>query len=216
MRRIRHWTPRFIFNRMLVMFHERSHPDQPWLTADAASMLDSMLKPTDVGLEFGSGRSTPWFAARIARLTSVEDNEQWFNRVDNMLREQKVNNVDYVLAPREVDEADGDQSEYVRVLDKFDSASLDFVLVDGYYRDHCVLKSLDKIRSGGLLVIDNVNWYLPSASKSPGSRSLSDGPNGPIWCKIQEALAGWRKIWTCSGVSDTVIYIKPERLAVAA
>ena len=38
---------------------------------------------------------------------------------------------------------------------------IDFALIDGIYRDHVTLFLLPKIRLGGVLVIDNVNRYLP-------------------------------------------------------
>jgi hypothetical protein len=46
------------------------HPDVPWLTRQAVEILEDWLKPGYVGLEWGSGRSTLWFARRVSHLTS--------------------------------------------------------------------------------------------------------------------------------------------------
>lgn len=126
-----------------------------------------------------------------------------------MLKDSNQDNVDYHLAPRDREDREGGHSAYVRQAERFDASSIDFVLVDGIYRDFCVLSVLNLIRPGGILVIDNVNKYLPSDSRSPNSRTPEDGPKGEIWGKVHQALCHWRRIWTSSGVSDTAIFIRP-------
>jgi hypothetical protein len=73
----RHWTPRYVFNRLNVIVYQRMHAGHPWLTAQAISLLDGLLRPIDVGLEWGSGRSTAWFGQRISALTSIEHDALW-------------------------------------------------------------------------------------------------------------------------------------------
>ena len=67
-----HRTPRYVYHRTRQLCYERAHPDEPWLTPAAIGLLATLLRPADTGAEFGSGRSTLWFAARVAALTSVE------------------------------------------------------------------------------------------------------------------------------------------------
>lgn len=57
-RRLSHLTPRYVFNRIAVLLDERRHPAHPWLIADAVGILSMVLQPSDIGVEFGSGRST--------------------------------------------------------------------------------------------------------------------------------------------------------------
>jgi len=71
----------------------------PWFTQRANSLLPTLLKKPDVGLEFGSGRSTFWFARRVAALTSVEHNAFWHKKVSKTLKEQGLSNVQYLLIP---------------------------------------------------------------------------------------------------------------------
>jgi predicted O-methyltransferase YrrM len=168
-----------------------------------------MLRPSDCGVEFGSGRSTIWFAERVGHLTSVEHDEQWHATVSAKLKDRRLTNVDYILAHRDQPTELGDKSAYTRVALTFPDQSIDFVLVDGIYRDYTAKFILPKIRPGGLLVIDNVNWFLPSQSYSPNSRPSALGPDGPIWAEVAETLADWRSIWTSSGVWDTAIFVKP-------
>lgn len=209
MRRMRHRTPRYVFNRTKQMLYERGHCDDPWLTPAAIRLLPALLRPADRGMEFGSGRSTVWFAQRIAALTSVEHDEQWYEAVSAKLEERQLTNVDYILAPPDQPVSLGDRSRYARTALAFADASLDFALVDGAYREHAAKFIMPKIRSGGMLIIDNVNWYLPSNSRAPASRTSALGPDGEIWTGIADELAQWRSIWTSNGVWDTAMFIRP-------
>lgn len=209
MRSFRHWTPRYIKDRLAEMYYQRSFPDYPWLTKAANQMLDSYLSESDMGLEFGSGRSTLWFAKRSKHLTSVESDEIWYKMISQKLKDAGQHNVDYRLFPKEVADDNGGDAAYVKIIDRFENNSLDFVLVDGVYRDFCALKVLPKIRPGGLLIIDNVNWYLPSNTYSPFSRTFAQGPDGSTWNNVYQSISRWKKIWTSSGVTDTAFFFKP-------
>ncbi|MGC4896228.1 hypothetical protein [Micromonospora sp. DT31] len=205
LRTIRHWTPGYVLHRSREWAYRHSHPGTPWLTPRATELLDQMLLPTDRGLEFGSGWSTRWFAQRIHHLVSVEHDQTWHHAVSQQLKDDAVDNVDHVFVP----ETDGGGSEYVGVAARFADQSLHFVLVDGIYRDHCARRALPKIAAGGMLVIDNVNWFLPSNSRSPHSRSPADGAANEVWQEVAETVAGWRTIWTSCGVTDTAIFVRP-------
>jgi predicted O-methyltransferase YrrM len=209
MRDVRHWTPRYVYNRARLMVWEHSHPDYPWITSDAVRLLASMLRPSDRGVEYGSGRSTIWFAERVGWLTSVEHSERWYTTVSTRLKERALTNVDYILEPRDQPKELGDRSEYTRTALGFADASIDFVLVDGLYREYVTALMMPKVKPGGLLIIDNVNWFLPSETHAPASRTPALGPYGPVWAGVAEALADWRTIWTTSGVTDTAIFVKP-------
>ncbi len=209
MRSFKHLTPRYMVNRIREMWYQKTCPDHPWLTRQANSILDTYLKNTDHGMEFGSGRSSMWFAKRIANLTSIEHHEGWYKHVTQMFADNGVKNVDYRHFPKVAEDADAAGSGYVKVVDEFESGSLDFALVDGIYRDHVAAAVLSKLRPGGVLIIDNVNHYFPSGSHAPNSRSAQDGPNGEVWKKVHDEIASWRFIWTSSGVSDTAFFFKP-------
>lgn len=209
LRSFRHWTPRYIRDRIGTIIYERTHPDHPWLTRTANSILESWLRPEDIGVEFGSGRSTLWFTRRVRFLTSVEHDKEWYDRVQAQLRAGDIDNVDYRLIAQDEDEERGNDSPYVKVADDFADASLDFVLIDGIYRDACANAFLRCLKPGAILIIDNANWFLPSATMSPGSRSHDDGPSTPLWMRFLENVSGWRYMWTTCGVFDTAIYVKP-------
>jgi predicted O-methyltransferase YrrM len=208
MKKFAHWTPTYVKDRIAEVYYQKTHPGYPWLTRKANDILESYLRKTDKGLELGSGRSTIWLAQRVGTLVSVEHHEAWHAKVRTMLDDARATNVEYLLKPMEGDEASPDHA-YVRVVEGMPPESLDFVLVDGVYRDWCALRARAAIRPGGIMIIDNVNWFLPSDSRSPASRYNADGPQGERWMEVDQALSDWRRIWTSSGVTDTAIYFKP-------
>lgn len=208
--------PRYVADRVRLAVHQRLHPDAPWLTAEATALLDEWLEPTHVGIEWGSGRSTLWFARRVRHLVSVEHHAGWHATVSAQIAEERLMNVDYRLHPCQPERVETPEwiaammaSDYVRAVDTFDARAVDFALVDGMYRSACALAVLPKLRSGGLLIVDNVNWFLPSSSRAPTSRSPTDAPLSPTWAEFAEAMRGWELRWTQNGVADTAIWVAP-------
>lgn len=204
------YTPHYILNRTKLLFYELRYPDYPWLTQQANSLLSTLLKPTDVGFEWGSGGSTLWFAQRIKHLTSVEHDELWYKKVSSKLKASNISNVDYLLRKVAEGQEKPEESSYVQVVNIFSKDTLDFVLIDGLYRDVCANMVLERIRPGGIMIIDNANWYLPHDSTSPDSRPKNSAPASEEWARFLDRVKNWRLIWTSSGVWDTAIWFKPS------
>lgn len=201
MREISHWTPRYIYNRIALATYEKQHPDHPWLTCSAISIISTYLKSSDVGLEWGSGRSTIWLATRIKSLVSVEDNSEWYQRVNNKLKKLTLNNVEYLL--------ENEEMSYINVANKFTENSLDFILVDGqFHRSSCAVKAIEKLKIGGCIVLDNANRFLPCNSHSPNSRTYEAGPAFAEWQRFLDRVKNWRTIWTSNGVTDTAFLLE--------
>lgn len=202
MRSFRHWTARYLLDRVKEARYRRRNPDAPWLTPAAIDILDSWLAPGDVGLEWGSGRSTAWIGRRVARLVSVEHHAGWYEKVRVGLPPSVELRHCAVADPAD------EGCAYVRSADLFADGSLDFALVDGFteLRGACALAVLRKLRPGGLLAIDNANWFIPHASRSPRTAAQ---PFSRAWIEVIEALADWRCIWTSNGVTDTAFWVRP-------
>ena len=201
MRSLRHWTPRYVVNRLRVLAYQRLHPGEPWLTRDMVELLKTRLTGAGRGLEWGAGRSTLWLAARLGSLVSVEHDEAYCRQVQAALEKKGLRNVDLRFHPAEPD--------YVAVADTLPPARLDFVLVDGQARDLCALAALPRLKPGGLLVVDNSNLYLPCSSHAPHSRRPADGPASEAWGRFATTVKTWECIWTTNGVWDTALWVKP-------
>ena len=205
-----HWTPTYLYNRTTEVIYRKMHPTSPWLARSAIELLDGFLRPTDVGLEFGSGTSTRWFAQRIGSLTSVEHHAEWYQTVKKMLADEHLDNTELIFVEKQNSnggEADH-MARYAGVADRFADESLDIALVDGIYREACALKVLPKIRTGGILIINDANRYLPANSQTPHARRPEAGPKSAEWQEILDQVSHWRRLWTSNGVRDTVMFLK--------
>ena len=202
MRTIRHLTPRYIYNRTKVIIYEKVFPSHPWLTNQAICILDTILKPTDVGVEFGSGRSTKWLLSKINRLYSIESSDIWYKEIKNQNKKSiSENRLIYLNLKTE--------EEYLSYINKIDDNSIDFCLIDGEYRDTCAIEMIIKIRNGGIIVVDNVNWFIPSNnSYAPNTLREVDGFKSKKWEKFAESVSDWRQIYTSNGVTDTALWFK--------
>ena len=213
-RSYKHWTPRYIVDRLAIGAYQLLNPDAPWLTPTATNILASWLQPTDRGCEWGSGRSTIWLAEKTAHLLSSENDTHWFQFVTRQLQQRHLANpVDYRLYDTGETTIDC-EGDYVQAAGSLKPSSLDYVLVDGVsaLRGYCALLAIETLRPGGLLVVDNAEWFLPRRlpSRAPHSRGIEKGCSSAEWCEFQDRIAGWRSIYTTSGISDTALWVKPH------
>ena len=201
-RSFRHWTFRYVKNRVIQILHEKTHPNHPWLTRQSVHILADLLQDTDTGLEFGSGRSTIWFAQRTSRVISIEHDFKWYQSVGQKIQDLNLESkIDYRYCDNIAD--------YVGQIDSLEDNSIDYCLIDGKARDECTLKVLPKLKHEGILIIDNINLYLPNASRSPNSIRRFDNTNDSDWASVQVQIDSWEMVWTTNGVSDTALWIKP-------
>ncbi len=206
-----HWNLRYIACRLAQRRFHKRNPDLPWMNRRAIEAFGTILKPTDQMVEFGCGRSTKWFSQKVAHLISVEHQEKWARMVREQLARANVKNVElkYFPAPYREEGPASLTLEYACWIDKLPDRSIDVVLIDGGCRGATSLKSIPKLRSGGVLAIDNVNWYLPSTTLAPASRSIAEGPYNEIWAQVWAILSRWRHVWISDNVSDTAFFFKP-------
>ena len=178
--------------------------DAPWLTPASIAILDRLLNDEMNGLEYGSGRSTFFFSKRLQSLTSVEHDTEWYDQVKATLEELEYDNTRYYLIKPDRLESNteierrNDQSfdtenenylSYYELINTFDEEGFDFIIVDGRARVECTRRCISKLKSGGILVVDNSERkrYEP----------------------VHELLKDWKLIHTTTGLTDTCIWIKP-------
>lgn len=206
------FRPRYLNARIQQWLFEKKFPDAPWLTRSAILLLDSWLKKTDVGFEWGSGRSTVWFANRVSHLVSVETSKEWFEKVSVRLKAGGLSDkVDYRFVECDIDEREGPMGlPYADTILTFADNHFDFILVDGMARASCVRNALAKLKPGGLLIIDNANRYFPNWSMGAftTAHEQRDRVLSPVWEEIAKSLGDWRAIHTSDGIWDTRMWQK--------
>jgi hypothetical protein len=154
----------------------------PWINFSAIDYLKKNLRPEFKVFEYGGGGSTLFFLDHVKEVTTVEHNKDWFAILKTQIKQVDKNRWDGNLIEAEPNAmmADFDESNpdhyysgddnysgmnfksYVSYIDRFADSYFDLVLIDGRSRPSCIKHSVNKVRSGGLIVLDNAErkYYL--------------------------------------------------------
>jgi hypothetical protein len=120
-------------------------PLVPMISYRARREINRFLTTESHMVEFGSGNSTPWFAARAGFVLSIEDLPHWHDHVQQILANHKIDNVSHELRS---------EKTYAD-LSNIDDGTLDFAMIDGTDREGCILSVIPKLKPGGILYLDN-------------------------------------------------------------
>jgi predicted O-methyltransferase YrrM len=120
--------------------------EYPWITTGAQVFFDKYFadNPSAKVLEFGAGGSTIWFANKHIDCITVEHDEKWFHDVITHIKDMNLS-VSIILKSR----------PYSDICNTFSDSYFDFILIDGRDRVECAYASESKLKSGGVLVLDN-------------------------------------------------------------
>jgi hypothetical protein len=116
----------------------------PWVTLPFLGFVVERLRPEFRMLEFGSGASTHYYAARVARVDSIEHDAAWHAQLASVM----PGNVRVALVPLEYDGA------YCRAGGTW-GERYDLVMVDGRDRANCIMHVLPHLDERGCLVLDD-------------------------------------------------------------
>lgn len=118
----------------------------PWYSHPALEEIRKWDLADKRVLEYGAGASTLWWGSKCKQVYSIEANEDWFLRI-NELRPPNV-----AVSLRSCNEGDQTKIEfYTSIPDDFIP---DIVVVDGILRYECILKALTLPRPL-ILIVDN-------------------------------------------------------------
>ncbi len=192
----------------------RLHPDYPWLTYGAIRWLKRHLHPSMVGFEWGSGRSTLFFAQRVHKLYTVEHDRQWYETVRQMIQQAQLQDkVELILIPPHKPAFDPAKprtpwwaqsgyvpgkpqyAQYADAILQFPDAFFDFIVVDGRERVSCLLNAEPKLKPGGFLLLDNAE----RREYQPGILPYRT----------------WRRLDFSNGLTISSIFLKPSQDAGA-
>lgn len=157
---------------------------KPWLVFDAIDFLDSLrLKGAKI-FEYGSGGSTVFWLDNGADCVSIEHDQYWYDYLCD--RFEEMSRIDYRLVLPEQSEDEeargisdpslylsGDYTfrnysfrRYVSQIDSFPEDFFDAILIDGRARPSCIKHAINKVKIGGIIVLDNSDreYYLRATS----------------------------------------------------
>lgn len=120
----------------------------PWLPFEVIDLLSTEVSPASRVFEFGGGGSTTWFADHAGRVVTVDHDPGWTRVIALATQGNDLVDVRFAVA-------DGPESPYVRSIEDQPDDGVDVVLVDGRQRVACVSHAMDKVKPGGLLILDD-------------------------------------------------------------
>ena len=137
----------------------------PWFSYCAIDFLEQYLQLRMSVYEFGSGGSTLWLAARVAKLVTIEERAEWADAVSERLDRRGLRHrVEIRL--REPDRSSPTAfaaSPYAQALP---DEPADVIVIDGCERrSHDDLRPVafhlaeERVRPGGLIVVDDAKRY---------------------------------------------------------
>jgi precorrin-6B methylase 2 len=137
--------------------------DVPWWTFEAVDRVEAFLatRPASRAFEWGSGASTVWLGRRCGTVISVEHDPAWADRMRSALpgnaRLRLVEPVPGLAVPSAKPGFAGlDFTDYVATIDDV-AGPLDVIVIDGRAREACLDRAVERLASGGLIVLDNVD-----------------------------------------------------------
>lgn len=115
----------------------------PWYSYSAIHFLEGRLQPGMRVFEFGCGNSTLWYAARVARVDSVDNESHWAERIN-------------ALCPPHagVVHVSGTDASYVQQI-AASGLEYDLVAIDGRNRIACTRCALEHLAPHGVVVFDD-------------------------------------------------------------
>jgi precorrin-6B methylase 2 len=156
---------------------ERLKGSKPWFVMGAITYLEDEFLEDPYGeltfesFEWGCGGSTLWLSQRTKSVVSVEHDPEWVEKEQQELDEYGIENVLLVYLA-----LDGGYADYIL---GYPDGYFDLIMVDGRQRSACLRNAVNKLKSGGALVLDNSEReQYQEAMKEVGHWSRQDWDSG--------------------------------------
>jgi predicted O-methyltransferase YrrM len=204
-----HWNIKYAFDKIKNKYLANKEKESPWLPHDCVKFLKQYLSKDDIFLETGSGNSTIWFSRLVKNVVSIEHHPEWYKLIKERITNRGVQNIDYFIESKDYSD-NPTNSAYVKRVASFEDNYFDVILVDGKHRSQIALLALAKIKSQGLIIVDNAERYLmidpnlPEGIKKPSQMTQE-------WAIFKERTARFRKLVFTDGITSTIlIFINKE------
>jgi hypothetical protein len=116
----------------------------PWYTYPAIEFLKQIDFSSKTVFEYGCGNSTLYWGNEALRVTSVEDNKEWFNKISTLKTKNLI--IKHII----------DKEHYINEIYNYDP--FDVIIIDGSYRYECAIASINRLSPKGIIILDNSDW----------------------------------------------------------
>jgi len=157
----------------------------PWFSYSAIEFFEGFLRPSMRIFEYGGGGSTIFFAKRTAHVVSIENNQEWADKIRTVLNREKIQKARVEFHPFEPNDRAGFvQSSYLNSLKK---ESPDVIVIDGCEEDIqlrpiCFQLAETVIRPGGSIIVDDAWRYTDIIKNNKAKQRREFQSAGP--CRL--------------------------------
>lgn len=175
----------------------------PWITFAAIDCLTANIGNGSKVFEYGGGGSTLFFLKQGCNVITVEHDEQWFNNISKEIKDKNINTwTGCLILPEKLEAGNSGLSweapldfysndelfrnsvfsNYVKKIAEYPDEHFDVVLIDGRARTSCMFYALNKVKTGGLLVLDNSDrtYYTKWITKELDNFKVEVDSYGPV------------------------------------
>lgn len=138
-------------------FDEELKTPYPWYVKPCLEWLEKLDLQGKRVFEYGLGDSTLWYKSKGAFTAGVDRDVSWCLKVGGALCQPLY-------------------FGYITAIEMFDP--FDIVVIDGDWRDDCTAYALDKLKPGGLLIVDN--FLQPSVEPNKWDKTQELIKNMPV------------------------------------
>jgi hypothetical protein len=140
----------------------------PWYTYPAIEYLSQLDFSARLVFEYGAGNSSRFWAARAARVCSVDNDRQWHAALA-----AKAPNLEIHLCE--------DKEAYVSCIAR-QAVKFHLIAIDGRWRRACARAAPACLAAGGIILLDNTDWYPRTAGelRAAGFMQIDFSGFGPI------------------------------------
>ena len=126
--------------------------DIPWFCYPAIEYLEELDISEKTVFEYGSGHSSRYWARRAKNVISVDQNPEWYEKG----RENLASNQTIILQE--------DEQNYANEIKRH--GTFDIIVIDGaFWRLSCALAVEGRLNKGGVIILDNSEWYVKAAEQ---------------------------------------------------
>lgn len=155
----------------------------PWYTYPAIEYFNQWNVRGLRIFEFGSGNSSLFWAHKGARVWSVERDPKWYE----IMKSRSAHLEGLFLRQT--------AAEYAAAIESV-GGQFDLIIIDGAWRNECAAAALPHLGAGGVVVLDNSDWYTDVAGfvRSKGFFQVDFNGFGPIneYCWTTSILLPFR------------------------
>ncbi len=121
----------------------------PWYTYPAIEYINQLDFSNKEVFEYGSGNSTIFWSEVAKRVVSIENNKEWYEIISSKVG--KKTEVQLIV----------DDVSYIQEI--LNHENFDIIVIDGLHRLDCAKVAIERLKPGGIIILDNSDWFVKTA-----------------------------------------------------